>query len=540
MISPRKVSLVLFASFFLSPCFAEKPGLAVATSSSKELKRAAHRLRIPVEQMKRAREVLQEATDLVKNTEPHPYEQALAIIQMWNQINRPKAKEVTESFVDDLRGEAAECPDFSCYQRMTSIAMTLMQSDLDYETATRQVRDWPDPKPAFGDAAQSFRDNLETQIRNQAISRLAYSEPEKALKLMSEEGPTDHYNYTTSAQIAQGLMNAGKKQEANRLIDQGMTKFDPNTSDPRTVQEFENFIRMTASTADAARISNAVGQLFTALKNQGSTMQCSGTLRAGDLSVDLTCSETRMLSILRSMPMRPTFALKTFDSFPELKSKLDSIGGIDAFYGSGMNGNPPVSIFYGHPEVQPNAGPVISGGVSRGTAVNFPTLIQGLKGKAESDPALVRGKLKDLDVDALANLAMTASFQDPDLADLAIEMAQPMLSSVEPLSRRASSLQSLIRAKRQADGEVDRELLRSGFILADQIREEVSQKTPDNAASINQYRFAAADQLEMFLVTELSRDDFDSAISYVRGMENNALKLNCLIQMVQAQAQPNF
>jgi tetratricopeptide (TPR) repeat protein len=536
----RRITLAFLAAIFLSPCFAENPSLVVINSSSKELKRAAHRLRIPVEQMKRAREVLQEATDLVRSTEPPLYEQFPAIIQMWNQINHPKAKAVTESFINDLRRAAADCPDFPCYQRMTSTAMMLLQSDFDYEKATQQMRDWPEPIPAFGDAAQSFRKNLETQIRNQAISRLAYSEPEKALKLMSEASPTDNYNYTASAQIAQALINTGKREAALKLIDQGISKFDQSTADPRAVQEFENFIRMTATTADSARISNAMDQLIAAFKKQDSYIQCSGTLRAGDLAVDLTCTESRMLNILRNMPMRQAFAMKTLDLIPELKSKLDGIGGLDAFYGSGMNGNPSLSIRYGTGGVQRNASPGVLGVVSQGPALNIPALLQDLKGKAESDPAVVRGKLKEMDADALSNFAMIASYQDPDLADLAIEMAQPMLPSVEPLARRATSLQSLIRASRQVDGEVDRDLLRSGFILADQIREEASQKTPETAVSTNQYMFTGADQLEIFLVTELSRDDFDSAISYVRALENNAFKLNCLIQIAQAQAQSNF
>jgi hypothetical protein len=182
----------------------------------------------------------------------------------------------------------------------------------------------------------------------------------------------------------------------------------------------------------------------------------------------------------------------------------------------------------------------MSPGTSQGPAANIPNLVQELKGKAEMDPAVARGKLKDLDVDALVNLAMNASYQDPDLAGLAIEMAQPMLSAVEPLQKQASTLQNLIRASRQVDGDVDRELLRSGFILADQIRQELSEKTSAKVVPTNSYMAAGADQLEVFLVSELSRDSFDSAISYVRSLENNAFKLMCLIQIVQSQAQSNF
>ncbi len=540
MLYVRRFALILIVSYFVLPSFAQKSGLVVSGSQSRELKRAAHRMHISVDQIKRAREVLQEATDLVKKIEPHPFDQLPSIVQMWDQLNRPKLKGVVESFLNDLRLETADCPDFSCYQRMTSIAMTLVQVNLDYDTAVRQMRDWPNPKPAFGDSAQTFRNNLETQIRNQAISRMAYSDPEKALKLLSETGSTDNYNYGASGMIAQALMNAGKKEEALRLVDQGISKFDQNTVDPRAVQEFENFVRMTASTADSTRTATAVGRLITALKNQGQSMQCAGTLRSGDTSVDLTCAESRILSVLRGMPMRPSFALKTLDSFPGLKSKLDSIGGIDAFYGGGMSGNPPVSILYGSQGPARSAGSGSPAYAPSGPTPNIPALIQGLKGKAESDPAVVRGKLKNLDTDALINLAMNASYQDPELAALAIDMAQPMLSSIEPLTKRASSLQNLIRASRQVDGDVDRELLRSGFMLADQIRQELSEKTPARTAPMNQYMTTPADQLEVFLVSELSRDDFDSAVNYVRSLENNAFKLTCLIQIVQAQTQSNY
>jgi hypothetical protein len=541
MLFLRRFALILlFVSYFVFPCVAEKPGLVVVGSQSKELKRAAHRLRIPVEQLKRAREVLQEGTDLVKRIEPYPLEQISNLAQMWDQVNRPKAKGIVESFIRDMRSEAAECPDFPCYQRTTAVAMSLMQSNFDYEKTVQQLRNWPDPKPAFGEAAGLFRNSLETQVKNQAISRMAFSEPEKALKLLSETGNSGTYNYTASAQIAQALMNAGKKDEAFKLIDQGLGKFDPNTADPRALQEFENFVRMTASTADSSRTTAAVGQLIAALKSQAPSTQCTATLRAGDISTDLTCTESKILNLLRSMPMRPSFATKTLDSVPGLKSKLDSIGGLDGFYGGGMNGNAPVTILYGTPAGQRNAITNISVGVSAGVSVNIPSLLQELRGKAESDPAVVRGKLKDLDADALVNFAMNASYQDPDLAALAIEMAQPMLSSVEPLLRRSSSLQNLIRASRQVDGEADRELLRSGFILADQLRQELLEKTPATIVSANAYMTNVADQLEAFLVSELSKDSFDSAISYVHSLENNAFKLICLIQIVQSQAQSNF
>jgi len=49
-----------------------------------------------------------------------------------------------------------------------------------------------------------------------------------------------------------------------------------------------------------------------------------------------------------------------------------------------------------------------------------------------------------------------------------------------------------------------------------------------------------ASQLEAFLVAELSRDSYESAMRYVRSMENDTLKLQCLLQIAQALSNSNY
>ena len=545
MVSLRTFSLSILACCIALPCFAEKPGVVIANSPSKELKRSAHRLRIPVEQLKNAREVLEEAADLIPRIDPYPVEQLSYLLQTCEQVNRPKAKPMLESFLRQLRSQAADCPSFACYARVTSTAVGLMQSKFDYEKTLQQLRDWPKPKDTFAEAAGPFLDNMEIQVKRGAMFQLTNSDPEKALELYSEMAGADPNGISASAQIAQALMSTGKSEEARTLIDQTIGRFDQNTSDPRVIQDYENFIRVAGMNLDSGRAATAMNQLITALQKQTDSTPCSATLQSGETSVVLSCSESRILNLLRGYPVRPDFTLKTLDSLPGLKSKLEAIGGVDSLYGSGMYGSAPVTILQGSAEERAAVLNQSAGGVSVGTPpVNLGQLIQQLEDKTESDPALVRGKLKDLDFNTLVNFASTASYRDPDLASFAVEMAKNRLAEVEPLEKRAMMLQVLIRTARHVDGEVDPGLFRTGFAIADQLKQELSENCADPQSATGlptgRHDCNGPDLLEAFLVSELSRDHFDSAADYVRSIDDKRFKLTCFIQIIQAQIQLNY
>jgi len=535
----RSLFFILLACLPVLPCFAQQPGVVVVNASSKELRRAAHRLRIPVEQMKNARQTLQEATDLAKKLDPCPAEQFFNLAQGWSQLDKSRSKAILESLIQELRMEAASCADYPCYQRATSIGLSLMQSnsDFDYEKVSQIMRNWPEPKTSAGEAARSFKETMETQVKRQALTRLATSDPERAMALLPEVGDSNSYRYSASGQIAQGLMNAGKKEQALRLIDQTIQGFDQSTTDLRMLQDYENFVRVTAMNLDSSRASTAIEGLVNAYMNQNAG-SCGATMKSGDATLDLTCAESRILNLVRGFPMRPGFTLKTIESVPGLKSKLDTVGGIDALYG-GING-PGVSINYTTPG-QGTGMSVLNAGIQPGAtpAVNITKLMQELRGK---DSAYVKSKLKDLGIDVLINLGMNAAYQDPDLGAIALEIAQQLLPQVEPLQKRASTLQNLVQAYRQVDGEVDPSLLKNGFVLADELRQELSEKAEaaGKTGPVIQVGMTQADNLEAFLVAELSRNSYESAIRYVHSMESNAVKLACMLQVVQALSQPNF
>jgi hypothetical protein len=547
MKSLRRLSLVLFAWNLAFACFAQQqPGIVVVNASSRELKRTAHRVRIPVEQLKNARQALKEATDLVKKIDPYPIQQLVNLTQIYAQLDRSKLKAVIESFIHDLRSEAANATTLQRYQLATSAAFALMRtdSDADYDKMLQLIRNWPDPKIAASDTLKSFRESMESQAKSQALNQLANTDPEKAMALLPQPGDSGAYPYAAAGQVAMGLMNSGKKDAAFRLADQIISGFDPNTANAQAIQNYQSFVQTFGRNLDSGRANAAVGSLVTALKNQGQSDGCSRmTLKSGDASVELTCAESRILDIARSAILKPAFTLQTLDSMPGLKSKLDGIGGIDALY----SGNQVTTTYTSG--VSGSGGGIsriVSSG-SAGSTGNPSNLYQELKGK---DAATIKSRLKDTSIETMISMAMNAANQDPDFSAIVLEVAEQLLPQVEPLQSRASVLRNLMQAYRQVEGESDPAMLKSGFIIADQLKQEYSEKMEaagkfsvmDGSGRINMPVISLVtpgDQLEAFLVAELSKDSYESAIRYVRSMENNTLKLQCLLQIAQALSNPN-
>jgi len=536
MLSLRSFLLFLCAS--LAPMYAQEGKLVVVDPISKELKRAAHRLRIPADQMKNARQVLQEATDLARKTDPVAFAQFDSLAGLWIRLNPSRAKAVGQSLLDELRSAAQKATDAQSYQRATTTAMSVLQQiyQRNSEKALDEMKSWPAPPASAGNLAQEYRANLERQIQTQAISQLAYSNPEKALEMLSQMGK-DAPDYLRS-QIAQGFMNSGKKDQAFGIVDARMSHYAQHASDPGAAQEYQQFAHMMMPFLDTQRAVTLVGQVI----SQPGPDSCKGTLKVGDKTVELSCSESRAMSLLGS-PSKPQVTSKILESLPSLKSKLDSVGGTEVVMPD-SGASTPVQF-------NSNVGGWMRGGRSQTDSTD---LYQELRGKTESDHEFVKGKLRDMakgpeDIDKLINLAQRVAYEDPDLGSMALEFAKPLLGLVEPAQKRSMSLQNLVRAYRQVEGEADVEVLRDGFILADRMRREQDQRNSTPVSGIVGIYgprvvmpggMSQADQLEAFLVSELARDNFESAIRFIRAMPDDALKLSCLIQATHALCEQNY
>jgi len=251
----------------------------------------------------------------------------------------------------------------------------------------------------------------------------------------------------------------------------------------------------------------------------------------GGQRLDLTSAEMAIVRMLQNGRLGPALALRVIGANPDLKTKLDGIGGIDALFGpnaarpgpsrefSEMRGN------YVGPYFPGDTGPVMA-------------KIRSLEG---SDPASAVKKLtaefQPEHFLQLVRAAQQLSFQDPDLASTVLEGTRSLLGGVEPLEKRAQLMTELIRIWAQVEGEVEPKLYREGFVLVDDLRQgpRASEQTPAVGAGPS---LAAADNLERTLVAEYARDDFEAALKYIAGLSDNTAKLAMLLDIVQRFREP--
>jgi hypothetical protein len=105
------------------------------------------------------------------------------------------------------------------------------------------------------------------------------------------------------------------------------------------------------------------------------------------------------------------------------------------------------------------------------------------------------------------------------------------------LARRLEAFRRYIDLSRRCDGEVDSDLLREGFILADEIREAERKKNLETTVPTR--LSGAADDFELSLIAEVARGDFSRAMAFVRAMSDSGRRLSALLRILDMLQQPS-
>ena len=245
---------------------------------------------------------------------------------------------------------------------------------------------------------------------------------------------------------------------------------------------------------------------------------------------------------MRSLGSRPELSFKLLNSVPGLRDKVEQAGGIDnvlnpaslARYSLILNNligksSPPGPTAAGgpgshtDPEVPPNPSQVLS----------------SLRGKAELDPDLVRRKLEDTfrqkeHFQYLVSLAQMASYQDPDLSTIALDVAQGILPLFENLQERANYVRSLVSTYRQLEGEVPASLLKAGLVLAGEMRRQEDSREQPVPPDVRLPH--PSDDLKIMLMAQSSPEDFNAALRSARALEDDLLQIKALMQIAQTLA----
>ncbi len=548
------VICICLASFLTVGLYGQT--VAPVADPTRELKRTAHQLRITVDRLKNARQALSEATELARHSSD--LQSFSSISQNWVRINKTKAADALEDLYGWLKTTARDAQDIPTYQRCRSSAQMLLRSiaTLDSDRAVSLWRTWPDPPAALGPAVANLREQSAAEFEQQLAAGVSGPGMGMNLAAMSQQAAKGDYN--AAGMMVMQLNQSGNHAEALRVADQTIASFRQGTPDPRSISGYLGFVRNLPD-VDPERYMNALSSLMPSLNNP-SIQGAGGTLTVGNQTVQLTAADGAVIELCRALNGRPDLAMRTLGVVPGLKAKLDGVGGIDTIVGpSGPNSasRPQISMSYSIDGQRKTTFSAIGGGTSTFTGpMNMPAppgstmqsaglLFQTLRGKLAKDPALVQQKLGELarnpdQIDSLINLANYASSIDPDLASLALDYASRLIMQVEPLTKRATTMQSLIQGYQRCNGEADGNLLQQAMVVVQQLRDEESSRPavmPSARGPVGVTRYSPADQLEAAVIGELALDNFNGAMKYIRLMPDDQ-KVQALLRVVQTLIQP--
>ncbi len=367
---------------------------------------------------------------------------------------------------------------------------------------------------------------MESQFRRDAARLIGARDPDAALKLWPNSNDTEPIDFGLRASLADSMMRAGRKEDAVALMEQ--TFWDLSSCDATQIAPMDlMFLTQTLSRVTPERFPDA----FSLLVGSLASIPAGGSpsVKIGDQVVFLDNSEAVALNMLKDIQQRPTLVTRVLDSMPNLKSKLEPVGGVDRVLAEG-----PVELSYGQQgvlETTTHYGP--------DSAYGDQLLYAQLRGK---DDNFIRGKLSGMSpspakVCDLLNLAYSAALEYPDLSAMALEQARKLVARVEPMAARMQVFAQLLRTSRRCDGEVDPQLYKEGFALVAEIRDAESGQGKQVGRAPRGGR-SAGDMLERALISELAIDDFERALKYVRDMPDGQVRISGLMAIVDAYRRP--
>ncbi len=522
----------------------------VATQA-KELKRAAHQLRISVDHLKNARDALNQATDIAKRSSDATVLSQLS--QEWTRLDKSKAPSAIEDLYSWQSTAARDAADAQSYQRSASAAEALLRSlaSIDSDRAVSLWQLWPDPPSSLGEDFRKRQNEVSALFAKQLAGTGSSPGMNMGPELTMLKDAAAHGDYSSAARLATQLNQTGDRAEALKLVDQAIADFKQREPDQGALAAYRTLVTQLPS-IDPDRYLMALNSMVLTLDRQGKP-DTGGTVTIGDQTIQVTGAEALVIDMCRRLNGRPDLTMKTLNTIPGLKSRLDRLGGIDIIAAGARGGAPPVSMNYSidgkNRTSFDNTGAGIPGGAgpaANGVASRLPgmDLYQSVHGKLAKDPAFVRQKLAEASktpdqIDGLILLASRAGSTEADLTDLALDAASRLVMQVEPLQKRASALQNLISQYQRVDGEVDADLLQKGLFIVQQLRSEEKNRGMPNVTpngTVTRVMSSTADRLEIAIVAELALDNFDSAMKYLRLMPDE-MKLQALLQIVQSLTQ---
>lgn len=499
-----------------------EPKVVVERLDSSDLERTAHRLRISVEQLQQARQVLDEATELLAKAELQDLAKGGQIAAFWGKIHRRQAIDRLEGLIMQRSRQVPGLEDPSGYDVLTKWAIQTASrlASLHPSRALQAVEAWPPPPRHLGERAADLYEQIHSKLAGDGFpSRYDKDPPGTLGRLLNSSSPVGRI-YSELIEVRRSQ----DRQEANRVIDEFVAEMGKMDAQRGTLLQLSNMIQRTGELPHD-RTEELSEALVSAYQRYGDSQAegLSYLFEANGQQVELGPGEYQFLHDLRRFAGQPEMTLRMADSWPGLREKIDLMGGLDrAISARPAHLRRPADS--GNPSPQQNADKAME-------------LLQELRYEALEHPGWVRRRLDQTaqqsqdGFNLLMRFAQSSRILQPELAALALERAKAFIDEAQDPVAASSCFMYFARTYRELEGSLTPALIRQGFQLLDDLEQANLRKEEGMSASSRSKRISVS-SARAFLVGEWARIDFLGSLAEARAEEDLGERLRLLTSIV--------
>lgn len=453
------------------PAQPRQPRVVVKRLQDSDLERTAHALRVSVERVQQARQVLDEATRLLEKAAPHQLSEGSAIPHLWLRLNRSQAVDRLEGLILHQSRRVSDLEDFPQYAALTKWMLQAagQMAMLHPSRALQAVEGWPAPPDRLGESAQELYEEVHSRLAADDFPSRYSRNPPAALSMLLE-------NSSPYSRILSGLNEAVKSRDrraVNRLIDEFLGRISTEKSDTRMLYQLGGLLRRSRTLPhdredELTQAMVSAYQRFSESRRQQETY----IYEMEGQTVELDAGEQQFLRDLRRFAWQPEMTLRLADSWPALHEKIDRLGGLDRAMSSRLT----------RVDKRGEDGSISSVEVRN---IGPDDLFQELLFEAAARPGWVRRRLDEFaqqQEDAfnrLMQLARKTAREQPELAAIALESARTLIDQEEEPSAALKLLMPYMRVYREFEGVPDAGSIQQGFRLLAALEEE--NRLPEEA-----------------------------------------------------------
>jgi hypothetical protein len=514
-----------------------------AASTTREVKRTARNLHITSETLLQARQLLREVTDLALQLPTLPVDQMPVLASAWMRLNAPEAATQSERLFRALRtqSESAEPSETPALQlALAGIVQLLAYADP--ERAWTLFQQWPAVQETSQEPANegdSSRLRSAGQARRQAqaavIAALTICDPDRGTTLLQDLQREDP-NALTEQGSMMGMLLYSNPELSVQMAKEAMKAYKDQPLTKENVNNHINSLQRLAW-AEPDMVGPAARELAQQLKTAepASISDRPLTLRSQETSIQLDGAEPLVLNLLRSLRMQPSVAIKLLADFPSLESKLNQIGGPDVIFrygarSSSKDGRAEEDLTPPHKRKASDD--------SLSSPRNFPPM-DGTCPKGSKRIEQWRRKLQELAAkesgfDRLIMEARNLSYNNPELAEEPLRLAQGLVDKTDSPTVKAERLVRLVEVYALLDNEIDSTLMEKAFAAVQEITETPAQEPTEEHKPARPPGFDRNAMLQMQIFSALARTDFQRALNRARTLPSDRLKLVAFMGILQS------